>query len=75
MPVAIPNARIVFTGGSANLISNDAKEADYAGEIFESLGIDKSRLTWSGARATLTKMREFSKAIVDAESRASAGCW
>ena len=25
-----PNARIVFSGGSSNLISNDAKEADYA---------------------------------------------
>jgi uncharacterized SAM-binding protein YcdF (DUF218 family) len=39
-----PNARFVFTGGSANLISNDAREADYAGAIFESLGIAKSRL-------------------------------
>ena len=25
-----PNARIVFTGGSANLISNEAREADFA---------------------------------------------
>src|ERR1700761_7024282 len=40
-----PNARIVFTGGSANLISNDAKEADYAGTILESFGIAKARLT------------------------------
>jgi uncharacterized SAM-binding protein YcdF (DUF218 family) len=39
-----PNARFVFTGGSANLISNDAREADYAGAVFESLGIAKSRL-------------------------------
>jgi uncharacterized SAM-binding protein YcdF (DUF218 family) len=39
-----PNARLVYTGGSANLISNDAKEADYAAEIFESLGIPQSRL-------------------------------
>jgi uncharacterized SAM-binding protein YcdF (DUF218 family) len=39
-----PNARFVFTGGSANLISNDAREADYASAIFESLGIAKSRL-------------------------------
>ena len=38
-----PNARLVFTGGSANLISNDAREADYAAEMFESLGIAKSR--------------------------------
>ena len=39
-----PNARFVFTGGSPNLIGNDAREADYAGAIFESLGIPKSRL-------------------------------
>jgi hypothetical protein len=32
-----PNARIVFSGGSANLISNDAREADFAGAVFESL--------------------------------------
>src|SRR6478735_8041191 len=37
-----PNARIIFSGGSANLISNEAREADYAGAIFESLGIDKA---------------------------------
>jgi uncharacterized SAM-binding protein YcdF (DUF218 family) len=29
---------------SANLISNDAREADYASALFESLGIPKSRL-------------------------------
>jgi uncharacterized SAM-binding protein YcdF (DUF218 family) len=39
-----PDARFVFTGGSANLISNEAREADYAGAIFESLGIPRSRL-------------------------------
>jgi uncharacterized SAM-binding protein YcdF (DUF218 family) len=39
-----PNARIVFTGGSPNLIANDAREADYAATVFESLGIAKSRL-------------------------------
>ena len=39
-----PKARFVFTGGSPNLIANDAREADYASAIFESLGIAKSRL-------------------------------
>ena len=39
-----PKARVVFSGGSANLVSNDAREADFAGAIFESLGVDKSRL-------------------------------
>ncbi|WP_246515483.1 MULTISPECIES: YdcF family protein [Bradyrhizobium] len=52
-----PNARIVFTGGSANLVSTDAKEADYSAPILENLGIPKQRLilerdsrnTWENA--------------------------
>src|ERR1700716_3240068 len=40
-----PNARVIFSGGSGNLLSNDAREADYAASIFESLGIAKERLT------------------------------
>ena len=59
-----PNARILFTGGSGNLISNDAREADFAGAIFESLGIAKSRLIMErGSRNTLENA-EFSKALV-----------
>jgi len=59
-----PNARIVFTGGSANLISNDAKEADYAAEIFESLGIPKSRLTIERLSRNTYENAAFSKALV-----------
>ncbi len=52
-----PNARIVFTGGTSNLISTDAKEADYSAPILETLGISKERLilerdsrnTWENA--------------------------
>ena len=39
-----PHARIVFTGGSANLVSTDAREADYSVPILESIGIAKERL-------------------------------
>jgi uncharacterized SAM-binding protein YcdF (DUF218 family) len=39
-----PNARIVFTGGNASLISTDAREADYSVPILENLGIAKQRL-------------------------------
>jgi uncharacterized SAM-binding protein YcdF (DUF218 family) len=59
-----PNARVVFTGGSANLISNDAKEADYAVEIFESLGIPKSRLIMERRSRNTYENAEFSKALV-----------
>jgi uncharacterized SAM-binding protein YcdF (DUF218 family) len=40
-----PNARIIFSGGSPNLISNDAREADFAGALLESLGTSMARLT------------------------------
>lgn len=59
-----PNARIVFTGGSANLVSNDAREADYAVAVFESLGIDKSRLTMERASRNTQENAQFSKALV-----------
>jgi uncharacterized SAM-binding protein YcdF (DUF218 family) len=59
-----PNARIVFSGGSANLISSDAREADFAGAIFESLGISKSRLIMERASRNTLENAEFSKALV-----------
>ncbi|MGY4289546.1 uncharacterized SAM-binding protein YcdF (DUF218 family) [Bradyrhizobium sp. LM2.7] len=39
-----PNARIIFTGGTANLVSTDAREADYSAPILENLGVPKERL-------------------------------
>ncbi|MBV9564155.1 MAG: YdcF family protein [Bradyrhizobium sp.] len=60
-----PNARIVFTGGSANLMSNDAKEADYAGAIFTGLGIDKSRLIMERLSRNTYENVSFTKALVD----------
>lgn len=59
-----PDARILFTGGSANLISNDAREADYAMEVFESLGIPKSRLIIERASRNTYENAVYSKALV-----------
>jgi len=59
-----PNARVVFSGGSANLVSNDAREADFAGAIFESLGVDKSRLIMERGSRNTQENAEFSKALV-----------
>jgi uncharacterized SAM-binding protein YcdF (DUF218 family) len=56
-----PNARVVFSGGSANLISNDAKEADYAAAIFEGLGIAKSRLIMERRSRNTLENAEFSR--------------
>jgi uncharacterized SAM-binding protein YcdF (DUF218 family) len=52
-----PNARIVFTGGTASLFSTESREADYSGPVLENLGIPKERLilerdsrnTWENA--------------------------
>ncbi len=54
----------MFSGGSANLISNDAREADFAGEVFEGLGIAKSRLTMERRSRNTLENAEFSKALV-----------
>jgi uncharacterized SAM-binding protein YcdF (DUF218 family) len=59
-----PNARILFTGGSAKLISNGAREADFASAIFESLGIDKSRLIMERDSRNTLENAVFSKALV-----------
>src|SRR5580704_7106712 len=58
-----PDARIIFTGGSGNLISNDAREGDYVADTFESLGISRSRLTVDRRARNTQENAEFAKAI------------
>ena len=58
-----PNARVIFSGGSANLISNDAREADYAGALLESLGVPKARLMMERRSRNTRENAEFSKAM------------
>ena len=58
-----PNARIVFSGGSPNLISNDAREADYAIRVFEGLGIDKARLIMERRSRNTLENALFSKEL------------
>jgi len=58
-----PNARIVFSGGNANLLSDDsAKEADYALSVFESLGIARERLVMERRSRNTRENAEFAKA-------------
>jgi uncharacterized SAM-binding protein YcdF (DUF218 family) len=60
-----PNVRIVFSGGNANLVSDDtAKEADYALSLFESLGIPRERLTMERRSRNTQENAEFSKLLV-----------
>jgi uncharacterized SAM-binding protein YcdF (DUF218 family) len=41
----LPQARIVFTGGSGLLVTTGPQEADVAGRLLEALGVPKERLT------------------------------
>ncbi len=59
-----PNARIVFTGGNANVISTDAKEADYSGPILENLGIPKERLILERESRNTYENALFTKRLV-----------
>jgi uncharacterized SAM-binding protein YcdF (DUF218 family) len=63
-----PNARVIFSGGSANLISADAREADYAAAIFERLGVSRERLTMERRSRNTLENAEFSKAIAAPKS-------
>ncbi len=60
-----PDARIIFAGGSPNLVSNDAREADYAAMIFDELGIAGSRLIFERRSRNTLENAEFSKALAD----------
>ena len=63
-----PQARIIFTGGSANLISNEARESDYVTAMFESLGVSKDRLLIDQRARNTAENAEFSKALAQPKS-------
>jgi uncharacterized SAM-binding protein YcdF (DUF218 family) len=61
-----PKARIVYSGGNANLVSDDmAKEADYAVTVFESLGMSRDRLLMERRSRNTVENAEFSKALAE----------
>ena len=58
-----PSARLVFTGGSSNLIGNDPREADYAAELFKRLGVPSEQLTIERRSRNTEENAEFTKGI------------
>src|SRR4051812_8920460 len=59
-----PQARIIYSGGNANLLAGDAaKEADIAGTVFESLGIAKQRLTMERLSRNTEENATLSKSL------------
>lgn len=60
-----PNARIVFTGGSGRLVyGGDTTEAELAARLFESFGIDKSRIVLEDKSRDTDENARFTKALV-----------
>jgi uncharacterized SAM-binding protein YcdF (DUF218 family) len=59
-----PKARLVFTGGSARLVFNEAKEGDYAEQLLLSLGIPRERLTIERRSRNTWENAVFTKALV-----------
>jgi uncharacterized SAM-binding protein YcdF (DUF218 family) len=61
-----PNARIVYSGGNANLVGDDsAKEADYALSMLEDLGVAKARLTAERLSRNTVENAEFVKKVAN----------
>lgn len=64
-----PNARILYSGGNANLVSDDTvKEADYATAVFEGLGISRDRVMLERLSRNTFENAEFSKALAAPKS-------
>ena len=64
-----PGARIVYAGGNANAFQNDeAKEADYALSVFQSLGIARDRLSLERLSRNTQENAEFSRALAAPKS-------
>lgn len=59
-----PNARVVFTGGTAALRGADITESDIARKLFLSLGLDESRLTFEDKSRNTYENAEFTKRLV-----------
>jgi uncharacterized SAM-binding protein YcdF (DUF218 family) len=59
-----PATIIVYSGGSPNLIFDEAREADYAIPVLEALGIPRERLIIERGSRNTEENAEFSKKIV-----------
>jgi uncharacterized SAM-binding protein YcdF (DUF218 family) len=59
-----PKARIVFTGGSGNLIETSVPEAPIAGRLLESFGVAQDRITLESASRTTDENATFTRRMV-----------
>ena len=62
-----PRARIVFTGGSGNLIQSSVSEAPIAGQLLERFGVSPDRIVLEGASRTTDENAAFTRRLVSPE--------
>jgi uncharacterized SAM-binding protein YcdF (DUF218 family) len=62
-----PTARIVFSGGSANLLSG-LSEADYAAHFIENLGVPRDRITVESRSRDTAENAVFTKHLITPKS-------
>jgi len=60
-----PRTRLVYAGGNSDLLQQQAKEADVASAMFESLGIGRERLQIEKQSRNTEENVRFSKVLVD----------
>jgi uncharacterized SAM-binding protein YcdF (DUF218 family) len=59
-----PKARIVFSGGSANLTGDAPPEAPLAGQLLESLGVSPDRIVLESASRTTDENAKFTRQAI-----------
>ncbi len=59
-----PAARIVFSGGSANLIEESVPEAPIAGDLLEDFGMPRARIVLESESRTTAENAEFTRKLV-----------
>ncbi|MBI3516646.1 MAG: YdcF family protein [Proteobacteria bacterium] len=60
-----PEARLVFTGGSASVVDTIDREADIAGAVFDSLGLERDRVAFERDSRNTYENALFSKRAVE----------
>jgi uncharacterized SAM-binding protein YcdF (DUF218 family) len=60
----LPQARVVFTGGSDSLMGGKETEADSAGWFFDALGVERSRVTLESQARNTAENASITKAML-----------
>jgi uncharacterized SAM-binding protein YcdF (DUF218 family) len=59
-----PGARVVFTGGNANLLAGGSAEADFVVDLFEKLGVPRDRVIVERSSRNTAENAAFTKQLV-----------